>query len=493
VALLPKTLFPVALLAGSGCSASGDDPPAEAARNVLLITLDTCRADRLGCYGGPAATPSLERLAAEATVFDSAFTPVPSTLPSHCTLMTGSYPAAHGVHDNGVYVLGETATTLAERLHEDGYATAAFVSAWVLNRAFRLDQGFDVYDDEVDLPLVRGPAAAPLRGEDALTAEFFHRAATAYQRRAADVTGRACRWLESGAGRPYFLWVHYFDAHVPYDAPEPWKTMYDPDYRGPMDGFLDTFARAMGQRTLRESDLRHMVARYDGELSYMDHWVGVLLDAARRDPGWDETLVIVVGDHGEALGERPGGQIFEHNGEIYDEVVRVPLILRRPDGVGAGERVAGLVRTLDVAPTVLDWLGLSPLEPAQGVSLLALTADPGATAPGEVLLEARRERQVHPAPESFLGLRTDRFKVVLTLAADDSVTASQALDLRDDPGERQPLSSTTSPALEAQRDRILRENAELKSHGGTAATRELPAEELEALRALGYLKDGGSP
>jgi arylsulfatase A-like enzyme len=231
----------------------------------------------------------------------------------------------------------------------------------------------------------------------------------------------------------------------------------------------------------------HLVARYDGEVSYLDAQLGRLLAGLQKLGRWEDTLVVVVGDHGESFGEH-GVQMWEHNTTVFDEVLRVPLLLRRPDGVGAGQRVSGLVRTLDVAPTVLDWLGLPGLEGVQGRSILALTEDPGAAAPGEILIEALREKQLRPAPTSFLGLRTERYKVVLELDAEGQVVGRAIYDLAADPAESQPDAGRAAlPDPEAVVQRVLGEHAALVQER-SLPTRGLDEVTSEALRQLGYLE-----
>jgi arylsulfatase A-like enzyme len=447
--------------------------------NVLLVTLDTTRADRLGCYGNKQVeTPNLDRLAREGTLFEKAFASAPSTLPSHSSIMTGTYPAWHGVHDNAIYMLGADATTLAEELKQRGYQTGAFVSAYVLDTVFGLNQGFDVYDDEMSLPLVKDlPEGLP----EVLPADerkWVEQKAKRFQRRADEVTPRAINWLNNLGTRPFFLWVHYFDPHQPYQAPDPWGVRYDPLYQG---------------ESLTQDDLEHMVARYDGEIAFMDNWIGHLFQALRETGRWEETLVIVVGDHGESFGEH-GLQIWEHNRTIYDEVMHVPLLIRRPDGIGAGSRLPGLVRTIDVVPTVLEWLSLPINGQIQGVSLLPLT-EGGGGPPGEVVMEALRGRQLTKVERSLLGLRTDSFKLIFSLSPDDEMTATgqpeteisaQLFDLKKDPGERQSLYGEGGRfAVDLHRRLVLTYQSIRRR---VDAKRELDVQGREALRSLGYIQ-----
>jgi arylsulfatase A-like enzyme/tetratricopeptide (TPR) repeat protein len=303
-------LFLVSLAAPS----SGAEPS-----SVLLITIDTLRADRLGAYGYAAAkTPHLDRLAEKGVLFLCAFTHCPVTLPSHATLLTGRLPYQHGVRSNSLYRLSDSETTLAETLKSAGYATAAFVSAAALDRRFGLDQGFDVYDDEM----------APL-GSGQLIAE----------RDASSVTAKALGWLAEAGPRPFFLWVHYFDPHHPYAPPEPFRSDF--------------------------SD-----AAYDGEIAYCDRHIGRLLETLETSNRLRNTVILVTADHGESLGEH-GEET--HGIFLYDATLRVPLIMSGP-GVPHGIKDnRGPVGLVDLFPTTLSLLNLEG-PPLPGRDLLAPAA-----------------------------------------------------------------------------------------------------------------------
>ncbi|HYL05053.1 MAG TPA: sulfatase-like hydrolase/transferase [Thermoanaerobaculia bacterium] len=289
--------------------------------NLLVVTLDTTRADHLGCYGfSLARTPAIDRLAAEGVRCSDAITAAPITLPSHATIMTGLYPPAHGVRDNGTYALGADAVTLAERLHRAGYRTQAIVSALVLNRRYNLGQGFDGYDDD-------------------LWSEDRPRLFLIRSRPGPKTAARAVRWLAEWSRerprRPFFLWIHLFDAHQPYTAP-------------------------VAERVLSPSV-------YDAEIAVLDQAVARVLDELRRQGALDDTLVVLTADHGESLGEH--GE-KTHALFIYDATVRVPLVLRYPRRLPRGEVYAGPVRTVDIVPTVLAALGLPGGGETQGRDLL---------------------------------------------------------------------------------------------------------------------------
>ncbi len=292
--------------------------------NVIVITADTLRADRLGCYGGSrVATPHLDRLAASGVVFEHTTTVTPLTLPAHSSMFTGTYPMYHGVRDNGGYYLQPEQITLAESLKDQGYTTGAFVAAFVLDSRWGLDQGFDRYYDDFDL------------------SQFETVSLDAVQRRGDEVLAEALPWMESVREKRFFSWIHLYDPHTPYDPPEPYLSQYE------------------GVRW----------GRYDGEVAYLDSLVGQITGWL-EEKGLDEsTLVAFIGDHGESLGQhREAG----HGFFIYDATVGVPFILKTPYRKLAGRRVAAQVRTIDLMPTLLDLIGAEIPESVQGQSLLDL-------------------------------------------------------------------------------------------------------------------------
>ncbi len=274
--------------------------------SVLLVTLDTTRADALGAYGNRSGiTPHLDRLAIEGVVYERAFTVAPLTLPAHASMFTGLAPPRHGVRDNGLGALPPSATTLAERARDEGYQTAAFLGSVVLDQGFGLEQGFERYE-------------APAR--------VFWRKGMGYaERSAGEVADLAIEWLRSrDPARPFLLWAHLWDAHAPYEPP------------------AEFLQRAGGNP-------------YLGEVSAADHALGRILDELERSGALADTFVIAVSDHGEAFMEHDE---FSHGAFVWNTTLRVPLIVRRPDGEDAGLRVRAITSVVDVFPTVLHAMGL---------------------------------------------------------------------------------------------------------------------------------------
>jgi arylsulfatase A-like enzyme/Tfp pilus assembly protein PilF len=285
--------------------------------NVLLITLDTTRPDRLGCYGyEKAGTPNLDALAAGGVRFVDAYSPVPLTLPSHCSLFTGTYPLYHRVRNNGFYYLREENVTMAEVLKQNGFRTAAFVSSFTVDSRFGLNQGFDAYDDTFY--------------QDEILKSFRS------ERRAEDVFRSFSDWIDGNAHNKFFCWIHFYDPHLPYNPPSPFRE-------------------------------EHSGRPYDGEIAYMDHYVGELVAKLKERRVLEQTLIVVVGDHGEALGEK---REIDHGLFIYNNTLRVPFILYCPKHLPAGIAVGARVNLIDVMPTVLDIIKISSGKDVQGQSCL---------------------------------------------------------------------------------------------------------------------------
>lgn len=416
----------VSLAAALACGACGSARTPEGPHNVLLVTLDTTRADALGAWGEAVAdTPRLDALAAEGVRFARAATSAPLTLPAHTSLMTGRYPFEHGVRDNAGYYLADGETTLAEALAERGYATFAVVGAFVLHGSWGLDQGFAGYDDRIDLP--DRASGAVLRA----------------QRDGAEVVERALAMLDAEPRRPFFAWVHFYDPHTPYRPPEPFASRYPGE-------------------------------PYHAEVAYLDSLVGRLFDGLAERGLWETTWVVVVGDHGEGLGEHrePDHGIF-----LYQPTLHVPLIVRAPGGGRRGV-VERLVRDIDVMPTVLDLVGTAPPAGVRGESLRPLLEgrdDDGE--PREHYAEALYGR-LHYGWAALRSLCDERFKYV-------EAPRPELYDLGQDPGE-------SYNAIELHPEQAERMRARLQELAPDALDTSEPAAPLDPqvaarLRSLGYL------
>ncbi|MSR61997.1 MAG: hypothetical protein EXS08_06090 [Planctomycetes bacterium] len=329
-----RSWLPFLVLCGA-CS-----PAAPARPSVLLVTLDTLRADHVGAYGDRARTPNLDRFAGTATVFEHASAPMPMTRPSHFSLFTGRYPREHGVLSNAL-ALPDSEDVLAERLRDAGYKTAAFVAVSLLDTDSGAGQGFELLD-------------SPTAGR---------------QRTADEVVPAALAWLGAQAqDAPTFLWVHLFDAHLPYAPPTEFRRDLDPKLAPKLPALdlksLHGIAAANGG-DLPRAVLEHGKALYRCEVEGLDAWLGKLLDGVPAD-----TLTVVVADHGESF-ER--GVYFEHTESLGECTLRLPLFVRYAPLFPPGARVTTQASMVDLAPTILDALHLPPLARASGRSLVGLT------------------------------------------------------------------------------------------------------------------------
>ncbi len=463
---------------------SAADPP-----NVLLISVDTLRRDRLGCYGWARAhTPSIDRLAAEGALFEDASSPVPMTGPAHISMLTGLYPVHHGATINGLPIRSD-AVTVAEMLSQAGYRTAAFVSGWTLkDRATSLAARFDHYDD--DFALWDGLPDAALRlALPGLAVHsgflFSGQRRKELERPGNRTTARVLAWLSRHRGRPFLVFAHYFDPHTPYGPPPPYDTLYDADYRGEVREFRPLQPVAVLQRWFSNPrDVEHIKALYDGEISYADAEVGRLLSGLAALGLAEQTLVIFTSDHGESLTEHHF--YFDHAEYLYETCVHVPLIVRFPDGRYGGTRWRGPVRLVDLAPTIVNVVGVHPAGAAfDGRSLLPILN--GAEAPGQrISLGATHKGEADDVRARYY-VRDKGYKLIWNFDRrapfSNEPVVEELYDLAADPEELQNLIARPPPALDALRDRL-----RLWVHEPPPLPERSPSEDIKArLRALGYL------
>jgi arylsulfatase A-like enzyme/thioredoxin-like negative regulator of GroEL len=421
------------LAAASACRAP--QPPAQGspsaqdrvgAWDVLLVTIDTARADRFS-YAGSAAspgTPSVDRLAAEGAGFTDAISPVPLTLPAHASLLTGRLPPSHTVRDNGSYVVPSSETTLAELLRDAGYRTAAFVGAAVLDSRYGLDQGFAVYDDELPPPA------------DAALLNYPERSGE-------QVAAAAVRWLEAQPGdAPVFVWVHLFDPHVPYRPPEPERSKH--------------------------------ASAYDGEIAYADRVVGQLLASWTSRRPLEHTLVVLTADHGEALGEH--GEAT-HGVLVHEATLRIPLVVRAP-GLHVERPVHDPASLVDLLPTVLSLLGRQAPPGLDGRDLSPLLRGRSVAWSAGAGYAESLYAELHHACAPLHALRRGAHKLVRG-------AVPELYDLASDPAETRdvaPAEAQIAGDLERELDGLL------ERIGNDAPERvALDEESRRALEALGYV------
>lgn len=467
----------------AGLSARGEGP------NVVLITIDTLRGDRLGCYGyKPIKTPVLDKLAAEGTLFEQHIVQQPITTASHAAIFTAMYPATNGVEGNCV-PLRPSFVTLAEILQDHGYATGAFVSAYPLKaHTSGLDQGFHHYDDRFWI-IDRLPGRVPKFFMELAAMKFVDRAIYYFylqenllplQRRGNDTTAAASRWLERLGNAKFFLWVHYFDPHAPYDPPAPYDTLYDKDYRSKVDGSFKTLNLIWdGNLLLTPEDRRRLEALYDGEITYTDNQVGILLEKLKNLKALNNTIIVITSDHGESLGKN--NYFYKHGDFLYDDCLRVPLIIRLLDPATAGQRIVTQTESIDIAPTILEVLGIPPPPAMQGQSLLSLMR--GQSGYKKEFAYSQAVGKFHERIEQETWrfcLRTPQWKFIHNEGEEEEL---YKLDV--DPHENDNLIGKYVEDANRFRGKMAAKRATLKRTGRNA--RALDKDTREKLKNLGYI------
>lgn len=399
--------------------------------NVILISLDTTRADRLGCYGcGDAETPAIDSFSDAGIRFGCAKTHVPITLPSHSTVFTGTTPVLHGAHHHFSPLADEGNVTIAEILKGHGYTTAGFIAAFVLDRSLGMDQGFQHYADNLGY---EGPVGA-----------------ARLERRAGEVLEEARAWLDENAGEKFFAFIHLYDPHLPYLPPPPY-------------------------------DLRYSERPYEGEIAYMDAEFGKFMDYMDTAGLSHNTLVVVFGDHGESLGERG---IEGHSAFVYETVTWVPLLMRCPGLLPEGRTVFQQVRLVDVLPTVLDILGIEVPTRVQGTSLLPYAEGHQGLTDLPAYVESYALNDVF-GWSPLLAVETGRWKYI-------RAPGPELYDLAADPDENDNLyrsHTDIASGLDAMLEDLLGSAGSVSTADEPGAPDEAI---MEKLSSLGYIGTGAS-
>jgi len=419
------------------------------APNLIVISLDTLRADHLGCYGyARNTTPNIDRLAAGGVLFEQALSQSPWTLPAHASLFTSLYPSRHGVHQHDL-ALRKGDKLLAEVLQRAGYLTAGFVDVFLISRKYGFQRGFDRYVDQ---------------GED---------------EGARKKVDQAINWLnERTSPQPFFLFMHLYDPHSAYRAPAPflgkWSGQFASEFEPDTDSLFD---ERLGKRKLSELERSYVVARYDEEIAYADAELGRLFSYL-EELGIDEnTAIVLLSDHGEEFLEH-GGVL--HGVSLYDELIMVPLIIRLPGERLAGRRIREQVQIIDLAPTLIEIAGLESPRSFQGISLLPYIEGKGSLRGYGGFSEADH---MDPGHNVKRCLRTNQHKYYY----DINTERGMLFDLVNDPGEKQDL-ATAQPELSERLSRELFSWMETRGDERRSPELSLSTAEQERLRSLGYLQ-----
>jgi arylsulfatase A-like enzyme/Tfp pilus assembly protein PilF len=396
--------------------------------NLLVITLDTTRADSIGAYGNrDASTPHIDRLAENGIMFRNCYSPVPLTLPAHCSLFTGRYPMAHKVRNNGTYYLPEAETTMAEILKKNGFRTFAFIASFTLLAKFGLGQGFEFYD------------------------ETFSQQQTIINYRdeipGAEISKKFATWLEQNRAKKFFTWLHFFDPHSPYQL------------HSEVDNKFSRSERL----------------KYEGEISYVDMQVGKIIRLLAAKKILDRTVIVIVADHGEAFGEH---KEFGHGIFCYEESLKVPLIIYNPVLFAKSRKIDSRVNLVDVLPSILHYLAIKCPEGVQGKSFHNLIA-------GE-----KEKRQRNMYFESRFGMEANNWAPITGIVQDDykyiSLIESELYDLGQDAAERINLYKAKN-MLARKLDKQLRQSIIDYSSTGKTDKRELSPDDFASLKTLGYI------
>lgn len=414
--------------------------------NVILITVDTLRADRLSVYGyGRETTPGLEKFASDCVLYRQAFSSIAETLPSHVSIMTGLWPFRHGIRRN-CQVIGADMMTMAEYFRDRGYMTAAFVSSFVLDKKFGLDQGFSIYDQTFNDQFLCRPNA---------------------ERLAESTTNMARRFLRyvSSSDIPFFLWIHYNDPHGEYDPPGRYKTKFVEHNPGRIDGSPKQVLKILrGSLIPEQEEVGYLRDLYDGEISYLDYYLTGFLETVRDLNLLPETVIVITSDHGESLGEH--NYYFDHGDSLTDDQLHVPLLIYRP-GPGERKEIDFQVRLIDIFPIISSLaLGTVPALLMDGENI----SDPEEEFPVYCETDLSRNR-----PKSY-GVRESGWKLIRGPEGD-----MQFFNLSADPDELNPV---TSPPPDTRKRLLGRLTGYLQDD--TLTTPQIDEEARKSLRSLGY-------
>ncbi len=393
-------------------------------KNVIIISMDTTRADHLSCYGYPVrTTPNIDAIAAEGILFENTISPAPMTLPAHSTMLTGTIPPYHGIHDNLDYTLAGSNITLPEILKENGFTTGALIGTFVLDSRFGLNQGFDTYNDIFE--------------EEHITMSFN-------ERKGDEATRLAIDWLDEHKDERFFYFLHYYDPHTDYSPPEPFALNF---YGNP----------------------------YAGEIAFTDHCIGQVIDKLKELDLYDSALIVIAGDHGEMLGEH--GEIT-HAYFIYQSAIRVPMIFKLP-GERIGKRITGLSGLVDIVPTICGLLGIETDIPFAGRDLSSYLGKKGKTPEArDVFCESLMPTKYNA--NNLLGLVSGNWKYIQT-------TRPELYDLASDPGEKNNLYEQQFNRARILKDR-LKEILETQVRKSDPESKlELDEEAIKRLESLGYI------
>ncbi len=402
--------------------------------NILIITLDTTRSDHIVSYGyDKGSTPNIDRLAKEGIRFANCYSSIPLTLPSHSSIFTGKYSIGHGVRNNGTYVLSESEKTMAEYLSENGYNTYAVIASFVLQSKFGVDQGFKIYDDTIDSEDLHKTFKSEIDAEE--------------------IYGKFSNWLGKNSGSKFFAWVHFYDPHTPY-------LPHDKD--------------------VVKNEKNDLIKFYDGEITYTDKYIGKILDRLEDENVADDTLIVIVGDHGEAFGEHE--EFASHMVFCYEANLKVPLIFYNKKLFNESRIIDDRVNTIDIMPTILDLTGIAKSGDIQGESLEDLINGGSSDSDRRIYFESMYgKEEFNWAP--LTGIIEGDYKYIF-------LPKQELYNIKKDPLEKENLYRKKGSLLREMDEKL--KKTILKYSGKGDSKRELGKEDLEHLKSLGYISSFNS-
>jgi len=458
---LKLSLLLLAVCLSCGCdSQSGsnrpatipDDPrPVPDGPNLIVISIDTLRPDHLGCYGYDRPTsPALDRLAREGLLFENVSSTSPWTMPAHASLLTGLYPSRHGLKSHKQY-LQESAVPLAEILQQQGYVTSAVVNSHYISQRYGFDRGFD---------------------------DFYYVRENMAQAKPSDVESGAVSWLSKHDGRPFFLFLHYYDVHSDYRSLPEYERMFVRDYIGPVDGStkqLIAYRRGKEEISFNQPDIDRLIDLYDAGIRQMDDGIARLIRVLEKNDLLDNTLIVVTSDHGEEFLEH--GSVL-HGKTHFEELIRVPLILHGP-GLPSGHRIKKVASLVDVLPTMLGMLGVASSRDVDGLNLASYWSDDSPDTTDRLVFSEADHNNEHP--DMKRAVRRGKFKLHFNRVTREA----ELFNLDEDPDELKDVASEYPSVAE----RLLLELSVFETtHKPGKTLAPLTEEEVERLKSLGYLQ-----
>ncbi len=451
---------------------------------VILITLDTLRADHLGVYGyGRETSPNIDRFAKDGVLWENAIVQVPLTRPSHFSILSGRYPSSHGLLDN-FSATPENVPLLSNILGVNGYETAAFVSAAVLNSSFNTKLGFQVYSDRIENVVF----------DNSFLLVFSLRKIEVISRikaenSASETNKKVFTWLKENEKGPFFMWVHYFDPHTPYSPDPSFRKMFtDSDYDiqkyYSYEWEKENYDSVQKKVHIDEKITHYAVALYDAEIRTLDNELGSLFNQLKELKLYERSLIILTADHGESFDH---GYYFDHGDRLYEGLIRVPLIIKFPKEKWQGKTIETQVKSIDIAPTIIEYLSLKHSEKMDGKSMISQASNNDNNLPVETSYaysQTPYQGFFYYKAKELQSIRSNKWKYIY----DVRTGAPELYDINSDPGEQNNFASSRPDILKEFNSELLNFTNSINKDNGRSKTIEIDSTTKDQLKSLGYIK-----